>query len=489
MKNRLLGKATNKTSSIKKCIVLAIASLLCIAYNNKIWAQQIDKNFSITDLYALMLKNHPVVKQAGLMSEQARLEIMMARGSGFDPKFQSMWNEKTFGGKEYYSIWENSLKIPTWFGAEFKAGYDEMYGTFLNPERRIPSQGQSYVGLSVPIGQGLFIDSRRATLRQAQLFKQMTDAERIKIINKIIYEAAKDYWEWYFRYFRYKNLETGYNFAFDRYKFVKSRVKVGEEASIDSTEALILLQTRFVTFSQGEMEWQNATLQLSNHLWGDDNTPLDLDTTFTPKRAIFPTEKLTQENFEQLADFARKNHPEIQKFNFKIKQLEIERRLALENVKPGVNLGYYLLQTGKNPLNEYGSNYLQNNYKASIDVNFPLLWRKERGKLLQTKAKIKATEFERSFTQRIISNQLSAFFNELNNTEQLLEIQGRLVTNFTILRDGEYEKFINGESSLFLVNSRESSLIDARIKLVEMESKYLKAKAGVYWAAGKSEAE
>ncbi|MFN0047936.1 MAG: TolC family protein [Cytophagales bacterium] len=446
-------------------------------------------DFSLQELYRSMLQNHPVVKQAQLLSEQAKQEILMARGAGFDPKLQSTWDKKSFDGKDYFNIWQNSLKIPTWFGVEFKAGYEEIYGIYVNPERTIPTNGQSYIGVSVPLGQGLFIDSRRATLRLAQQARNINEAEKIKMINKVLYEAAKDYWEWYFKYFRYKNLQNGYNLALERYSFVKSRVLIGEEASIDSTEALILLQTRYITFSAAQMEWQNAAIMLSNHIWGDENTPLELDTTTIPQSIIFPLEIVSNEEYAALGEFAKKNHPEILKINFKINQLNIERRLALESIKPTVNLSYNLLQAGQNPVANYDSKYFQNNYKAGVDVNFPLLWRKERGKLNLTKAKIKSTEFERVFTSRQIQNQLQSFYNELKNTEMLLLTQSRLVNNYTILRQGEYEKFKNGESSLFLVNSRETSLIDSQIKLAEMESKYQKSKASLYWSAGKTEAE
>ena len=45
-------------------------------------------------------------------------------------------------------------------------------------------------------------------------------------------------------------------------------------------------------------------------------------------------------------------------------------------------------------------------------------------------------------------------------------------------------KFENGESSLFLVNSRESKLIEARSKLLKLEVNYEKEKAFLMWSAG-----
>ncbi len=464
--------------------------IIAIGFGSQVCYAQANDSIVVLKLEAVfrsMLLYHPVVKQAKLLTEQAKQELLIARGTGFDPKIQSTLDYKSFDGKEYFSIWQNALKIPTWFGADFKVGYDEMYGTYLNPQNYIPSNGLSYVGVSVPIGQGLIMDQRRAVLRQAQAFQQINEAEKIKTINKISFEVAKDYWEWYFRYQRYQNLEMGIDLATKRYEFVKSRAKVGEEATIDTTEALVLLQTRSVTYSQAEMELQNAALQLSNHTWGENDTPLEIDSNTRPEIFILSINKITKETLEELVANAKINHPEITKINFKLKQLEIERRLSVENLKPTINLNYNVLSRGKFQNFESGSSYFQNNAKYGFDISMPLFLRKERGKLLLTKAKIKQTNFERSYTARQIQNEIFKYYNELVNTEKLIDTQKNLVNNYVRLRDGELEKFNNGESSLFLVNSRETNLIDTQVKLAEMEAKYEKAKAGLYWAAGKTE--
>jgi outer membrane protein TolC len=440
--------------------------------------------FTLDDLYQSMWLFHPIVKQAQLLPEQAKEEIKMARGSGFDPKFSSNWEDKTLKGNDYYHVWQNSLKIPTWIGADIKVGYDEGFGNYVNNQNYTSSQGMSYVGISVPVGQGLFIDQRRATLRQAQLFQQISEAEKIKLINKIFFEAAKDYWEWYFKYYRAKNLELGMNLAKTRYEFVKKKIEFGDEAPIDSTEALILLQIRTVAYNQTLMELNNAVLQLSNHTWGKNEQPLELEINSQPELFLLPLNIINTENLSALLADAAKNHPEIQKFNLKIKQLDVERRLANETFKPIINLNYSLLSANRFSKFSLDKNYLQDNYKLGFDMSMPILFRKERGKLNLTKAKIKQTEFERNFANRQISNDINQYFNELKNLEQVIEIQKNLIRNYTILRDGELEKFNNGESSLFLVNSRETNLIETRIKLAEMEAKFQKAKAGLYWSAG-----
>jgi outer membrane protein TolC len=106
--------------------------------------------------------------------------------------------------------------------------------------------------------------------------------------------------------------------------------------------------------------------------------------------------------------------------------------------------------------------------------------------LQQTIIKQEQNGFERYQAGREIENGIRASYNELKTTEGLLVVQQQMVENYRRLRDGELQKFDNGESSLFLINSRDSKYIEAQIKLISLRSKYEKQKAELLWAAGLS---
>ena len=55
-----------------------------------------------------------------------------------------------------------------------------------------------------------------------------------------------------------------------------------------------------------------------------------------------------------------------------------------------------------------------------------------------------------------------------------------MVANYERLLQAEDRKFSYGESSLFLINSRERALIDARLKANEVQNKYLMAQAKLF---------
>jgi outer membrane protein TolC len=63
-------------------------------------------------------------------------------------------------------------------------------------------------------------------------------------------------------------------------------------------------------------------------------------------------------------------------------------------------------------------------------------------------------------------------------------MQENMVSNYRELLQGEITKFENGESSIFLINTRETELLDARLKLLKLQTKYEKAKIELLHAAG-----
>lgn len=55
-----------------------------------------------------------------------------------------------------------------------------------------------------------------------------------------------------------------------------------------------------------------------------------------------------------------------------------------------------------------------------------------------------------------------------------------IVNDYSKMLSAEERKFFLGESSLFLVNSRESKLIEAKLKAIEIENSFFKTKASLF---------
>ncbi len=467
--------------------------ILVMLFAQTAWAQTPTDTvtFTAAEFYQAVLQHHPLVRQAALLPAEAQEEVRQARGA-FDPKLFSIYDRKEFGQSLYYEKWQSGLSVPVLpAGIDVKVTYDQNRGEFVNPESRVPASGLASVGLSVPLGRGLVIDARRNTLRQAQLAVTLADADRLKLINKTLFDAAKTYWEWYLAHQQHKLIREGYQLADTRFAAIRERALLGDAAAIDTTEALISAQDRLVMQQQAEVALQNARLRVTAVLWASDETgrlPLavDIPQNVVPQAASL--EPAHETILENLLSRAAEQHPDLLKLTAKGQQLSIEERFRRSLLQPQLVLNASLLSrtpvvgTGYDWSSYYA--FRADNHKIGVDLTFPLFLRKERGKLRQVQIKAKQLDLERQQTSRVIANEVQTVWNELKALDRQIAVQQQTVMNQQTLLRAEQAKFEMGESSLFLVNSRETKLIDLRVKLEELRTKYQKAVASLWYAAG-----
>jgi outer membrane protein TolC len=119
-----------------------------------------------------------------------------------------------------------------------------------------------------------------------------------------------------------------------------------------------------------------------------------------------------------------------------------------------------------------------------VSFSYPLLLRETRGKIRLVEVKQQQLVLERQNQERFIRASIEGNYQNWIALEEQIRIQEQQVKNARLLRDAEQTRFFAGESSFFLVNTREVALINAEIKLQELYSKYAKVKAELYWSAG-----
>jgi outer membrane protein TolC len=463
---------------LKNLIIIFFAAFFTKSFS------QSDSTLSLYNLYKIVLSNHPVAAQASITGDMGKALLLSARGN-FDPVIMAEYRDKTFDGKNYYNSLTGEFKIPTRIGIDLKAAYELNDGSRLNPENYTPNQGLVLAGVSVPLGQGLWTDNRRNALRQAKAMAEMNKAEQIQQLNDLLIEVATDYYEWYFRYYAFEQVDIGYKLAVERLNFVKERIKFGDLAAIDSVEASIEVQQRYIQLMQAGINLVNATLQLSNHIWTENNQPAFLSPNVKPQLLNIDSLFISLPNPESLVQSALTNHPKLLFYRAKIKQIDADRRYKADLLKPNLRLDYNFLQESMvvNDFNTINPDY-RANYKVGLVFKYPLLLRKERGDLKLTKLKLSDAEFELTQQTRELENKIRAASNEFSNMPQLLNAQKELVDSYFILRDGEQERFKNGESSLLIINIRERSLIESQIKYIEQSGKAALAKEKLLWNAG-----
>ncbi len=443
---------------------------------------------SLASVLTMVKEYHPLLRQAALQDGFAEAEIRTAKGL-MDPKISATYDQKVLKDQEYYDLFKSTLKVPTWFPLEPKVDVYRNEGTRLNEQNYIsPSTNYWQVspGVSLALGKGMFIDERRSIIRQANLYTDLAEAEQTKLTNKTLLNVTKDYWEWYFAHEQYKLMQQSIGIAEEIFRRVKLDYGYGEAAPVDTVQALITLQSREVDFQKAQLELTQKQLQMSVHLWGPDNVPMEIDASvvplYSPDFGVVPSD----EQLGQLLDWARENHPEVQKLTTKMKQLEIEKKWNRESLKPEINLSYSLIDA---PFYYNGTNTpdWNSSYKFGVDFVFPLFLRKERGKLQKTQLYIESTDYDLMMATQQISADIQSTFAELKTSESLAKQYRQMADNYQRLLDAEVFNLQSGESDLFKLNIQQDKFIESQRKYFDADLKFQKLKANLPYVIGLKE--
>lgn len=444
-------------------------------------AQDAAQVLSFNSFIETVRLHHPLAKQADLQIDKANAITQKARGA-FDPYAYLGFSEKYFNGTSYYKLADGGLKIPTWFGLAFQGGYEQNSGDFLNPQENLPASGLFYAGVSASLGNGLFIDQRRATLKQAQIMQKSSVVERQLLYNELIFEAGKAYWEWFSAFNTLKVYENGLDLVEQRFVATKRSAVLGDRPFIDTLESVIQLQNRQINYQQASLEFKNATAKLSVYLWIDGILPLELtDQAQPPIMDSVYAAPIALEVMQQL-DSVALTHPLLKQYKYKIEALQVEKRLKQEQLKPNLNVNYMPLSepVNNNPIN----NLSLNNYKWGVEFTMPIFLRKQRGDLRLTNIIIQESLLDLRAKNAEIGYKAIASLNTWENTNSQAVLYKKTVTDYGALLKGEKVKFDAGESSVFLVNSREIGLIEAQLKYIELLTKNQQAVLGASYALG-----
>ncbi len=359
------------------------------------------KELTYDEYLGYVKKFHPLVKSANLNISNAQANLMMARG-GFDPKIEVDFDKKQFKNTEYYSILNSSFKIPTWYGIEIKAGFDNSEGIYLNPENTLPNQGLTSLGITVPLGQGLVINQRMADLRKAKIQMQLSQSERKLQAILVLYDASVAYFNWKRNFSEVQLYENYLKNAEIRMKGVSSLILNGDKPAIDSVEANIIVRNRKLSLEDSQLKLAKSKLELATFLWLENNVPLELQDDIIPEKELNTTVKESLKTNELLQDNpSLENHPKINALQSKIGILDVERKLKSNSLLPKIDLGYHYLSE---PSSFNDSNL--NDYKVGVNFSFPLFLRKERGSLKIAKFKIQDTQFELDLERIQLKNKI-----------------------------------------------------------------------------------
>jgi outer membrane protein TolC len=256
-------------------------------------------------------------------------------------------------------------------GLEFKSTYNLATGSFLNPERSLPSNGQASMGLTWTLGQGLMIDERRAELRSAREGIGMGRAERQLVLNNLLYQAGKLYWEWALNTNELRVLQAALSQAQLRHNALRESAIQGDKPFIDTLETFIQVQNRVIEITFATNQLKNSQIELGTYFWGANQRQVPLqDNLDAPSLTGLEAQPaFANKEATELVDDALESHPSLSFYGAKIRQLAIEKQFKTEKLKPVLDLDYHILGRGW----EFSPSPGENGAAVVINGNPPVL--------------------------------------------------------------------------------------------------------------------
>ena len=416
-----------------------------------------------------VLQNNPLSKRAENEKKYADIQYKAARGN-YDPILSGNYEQKQFNGSNYFTTLNSEIKQPIFTSQYFKFGYDYGNGSYINPEYNTTPKGLPYLGIEVGLLQGLLIDKRRAEVLKSKEYLNYYDAEKRIQLNSLLFDASQRYFEWLFSLKQMALNSYFMKVAKQRLIGIEALANIGEKASVDTIEAAIFYQTRFIDFQSALIDNQKTINDVSSFNWQNNNPSLvnenfiatdSLDLYFN-KAKILLMESLYQNV---------PSNPILSKYSSLQKVLEIENRLKKEMIKPNLNVKYNFLSNSTSSINPGFSN---NNYKFGVNLSFPLFLRNPTNEYKLAKINSQNNNLELLNKTNELSFKINALKKTINILTEQLQNAERSAKYSKILVEAEKMKFSNGESTLFMLNTRENKWLESEIKLAEYKLKFIK---------------
>lgn len=439
-----------------------------------------------TDFLGLVLENHPIAKQAALKGQTGAQYLRVARGA-FDPYLAAGWDAKQFAGKNYWQLFEGSVRVPTWFGTEFYAGMNTATGAYLNPSQYLPKGGQAALGVEVNLGRGLLIDQRRAELKKAAIYAEATLVDQRIMLLDLVQDATVAYWNWWLATANRATFVAALKLADERFIAVRSSFERGENPAIDTLEAYLQVQNRQLNLNEAEVDVLKSGRLLNNFLWSPASEPVEFTSNLLPQVTSTAINGALPTLSSQTIDSLLTTHPDLLYYRYQEDQLAIEERWRREQLKPEIALKYQALTAAPAGNDLLGYLAPTNNLKWGVKFSFPVLLRKQRGYLELTRIALMDVQYQQDRKRQELENKINALSQQMAATAQQVKLYDAMVANYRRLVEAESERFQLGESSIFLINSREQKLIEAALKLNELQAKVPKLlgeanrATGGYW--------
>jgi len=378
-----------------------------------------------------VMNNHPLARTADAVQERGLAELMAGRAA-LDPKFNLNYDRKDFKGTEYFDHGKAEISWQSPFALKVAGGFQVAEGTYLNNERFLPSNGQAYIALKLPLLRGLLVDKTRIGLRKGELAVERQRAAADVIRNDMRYDIRLRYLNWVFAT-RTVNLNQDIEAALlQRLRDYRQLVIQGDKPAVDTLEATVYLGLQRQAVAAAMVEEDLAAQSLAELYW-----PLefgDVPSDFLDSSIGLPDTS------------ALNNHPQLMELNLALADSRLSLELKNEERKPELNLEYYLLGDGV-ALPEQDASPFTEAYKLGVTASYPILNRKARAGAQLARLKVIESRNKLTDKSQALQTKALAYREAIDNYNLQIGSGNVLADQAERLLEAEQALFGLGEST------------------------------------------
>ncbi len=439
-------------------------------------------SLTVADVIASVYRFYPEINQAKQQSQLAAGQLLATRGA-YDIKLYGHTLSEPTG---FYENYRHGIGVARrmWWGGNVAAGYRLGRGVFQPwyRERETEKGGEFKVAMNQPLLRGRAIDPQRFALFQASLARRAADPILQEAILKTSRDALIAYWDWVSAGAVLQAQRQLLQFARTRGEQYRLGFEAGKFAEIDVVLNQQVIAERSTKAIESERKFRAAALKLSLFLRDDAGQPLLPDDDWLPSR--FPKiQPLPETDIENEVALALRRRPELRQLEIELQGLDIDRRLARNQILPRLDFvieGSQDVGQPGSPSDDKGDFVLV--IGAASDV--PVQRRRARGKLQATSAKITQLNQKLQLQKDKIGIELRTAFTSLALTAQAVQ-QAELSFQAAVDTLQRYRfAFDRGKIDLIYLNLFETRANESEILLIEAQREWFAELADYQAAAG-----
>jgi outer membrane protein TolC len=404
------------------------------------------------------------IADADVLSAEGRFDLSLK--SGYEGDYLGYYRND-----QYRAGFEQAT---TFQGMSYFAGWRLGRGEFASYDGKLQTDtlGEYKAGVRLPGLRDRAIDSRRADLQKALLGRRVAslgvDQQRLFIIQM----ATRRYWEWVAAGRRLDVAATILKVAEDRDKLLRESAESGQIPRVEVTDNERAILSRRAQVVEAQRGLELAAIELSLfYRDGAGNPRLSEPAQLPP---AFPEiSEVTEQRLAGDIDLALRRRPEIQRFAAQREQVEVDRKLAANQLLPSVDLVFQYTREAGARLVRRGPDEVQ----AALIFDLPFQRRQARGRNASALARIEQFDQRERFARDQVAAEVRDAYSALKAAYERARVLRREVEVARELETIERIKFEAGEGNQFLVNLREQAAFETGIREIAALSEYFRARA------------